>query len=205
MKIICWRFHIKTPFIFWDMRTWGMWKVCLQTFTNSRICHKLAHFLRNLQTSQANNSRILRIKNTKLSGYCFYMNTYIKWDFQICISVTLILHAYHNIIKSLETEFIIEEQHRLLTPLPWWNLLPTKLRIVYDITSALFKSLSRNCNFNTIVFLISFSDLSQNRAMFRNWNHLQRRKTQLNMSQTTLVIIFRQFSVFRYKFDSPQV
>ena len=37
MKIICWRFHIKTPFTFWDMCTWDMWKVCLQTFRN-RIC-----------------------------------------------------------------------------------------------------------------------------------------------------------------------
>ena len=31
--------------------------------------------------------RILRIKNAKFSGYCFYMNTNIKRDFQICISV----------------------------------------------------------------------------------------------------------------------
>ena len=46
-------------------------------------------FLRNLQTLQANNSRILRIKNAKFSGYCFYMNTKIKEDFQICIGVTL--------------------------------------------------------------------------------------------------------------------
>ena len=32
MKIICWRFHIKTPFTFWDMRTWDVRKICLQTF-----------------------------------------------------------------------------------------------------------------------------------------------------------------------------
>ena len=38
MKIICWRFHIKTPLSFWDMRTWDMWKVCLQTFRCNRIC-----------------------------------------------------------------------------------------------------------------------------------------------------------------------
>ena len=37
----------------------------------------------------ANNSRILRIKNAKFSGYCFYMNTNIWGDFQICVSVTL--------------------------------------------------------------------------------------------------------------------
>ena len=34
MKVICWKFHIKTPFTFWDMRTWDMWKVSLQTFRN---------------------------------------------------------------------------------------------------------------------------------------------------------------------------
>ena len=26
MKIICWRFRIKAPFTFWDIRTWDMWK-----------------------------------------------------------------------------------------------------------------------------------------------------------------------------------
>ena len=36
------------------------------------------HFLRNLQTSRANNLRILRIKNVKFSGYCFYLNTKVK-------------------------------------------------------------------------------------------------------------------------------
>ena len=35
-----------------------------------------------------NNSRILRIKNAKFSGY-FYMNTNILGDFQICISAPL--------------------------------------------------------------------------------------------------------------------
>ena len=77
MKIISWKFHIKTPFTFWDMRTWDMWKVCLQTLRNNGICWKLAYFLGNLRTSRANNSRILRIKNAKFSGYCFYMNANI--------------------------------------------------------------------------------------------------------------------------------
>ena len=39
--------------------------------------------------SPANNSRIFRIKNTKYSGHCFYMNTNIHGDFQICVSVPL--------------------------------------------------------------------------------------------------------------------
>ena len=38
MKIICRRFHIKTSFTFWDMRTWVMWKVGLQTYRNNRTC-----------------------------------------------------------------------------------------------------------------------------------------------------------------------
>ena len=29
MNIICRRFHIITPFIFWDIRTWDIWNVCL--------------------------------------------------------------------------------------------------------------------------------------------------------------------------------
>ena len=37
-KIICCRFYIKTPFTLWDMCTWGMWKVCLQTFKSDRLC-----------------------------------------------------------------------------------------------------------------------------------------------------------------------
>ena len=32
---------------------------------------------------------LLRIKNTKFSGYCFYLNINIYGDFQICISVPL--------------------------------------------------------------------------------------------------------------------
>ena len=51
-----------------------MWKVCLQTFRNNRICKKLAYFLGNLQTSRANNSEILWIQHAKFSGHCFYMN-----------------------------------------------------------------------------------------------------------------------------------
>ena len=60
LEIICQRFCIKTPCTFWDMR--DVWKV-------------LAYFLRNVLASLANNSRILKIKEVKFSGYCFYMNT----------------------------------------------------------------------------------------------------------------------------------
>ena len=36
-KWLCRRFHIKTPFTLWNMRTWDMWNVCLQTFRNNRM------------------------------------------------------------------------------------------------------------------------------------------------------------------------
>ena len=35
------------------------------------------------------NFRIIRIKNAKFSEYCFYMNTNMQGDFEICISVPL--------------------------------------------------------------------------------------------------------------------
>ena len=49
---------------------------------------KISLLLRNVQTSRANNSRILRIKNAKVIE-CFYMDTNIKEYFQICINVPL--------------------------------------------------------------------------------------------------------------------
>ena len=39
---------------------------------------------------QVNNSRIVTIKNAKLSEYYFYMNLNILGNFQICINVPLI-------------------------------------------------------------------------------------------------------------------
>ena len=57
-------------------------KILFTNIQKTRIISTLAYFLRNLQTSQANNSRVLGIS-------CFYMNTDILEDFQICISVPL--------------------------------------------------------------------------------------------------------------------
>ena len=59
-----------------------MWKVYLQ------------YFFKNLQTSQADISSFfyfsrIRIKNVEFPGYCFYMNTNIYGDFQICMGVPL--------------------------------------------------------------------------------------------------------------------
>ena len=61
-------------------------------FTNiqkHRICLKLTYFLINLQTSRTNNSRVLRIKTAKVSGFCFYMKTNREGDFKIYINVPL--------------------------------------------------------------------------------------------------------------------
>ena len=44
----------------------------------------------------ANIYRILRIKNAKFPGYCFYINTNIYGDFQICISVPLMCIFNHE-------------------------------------------------------------------------------------------------------------
>ena len=38
MKTTSSRFHIKTLFTFWDVCTWDMWKVCLQTLRNNGLC-----------------------------------------------------------------------------------------------------------------------------------------------------------------------
>ena len=40
-------------------------------------------------TSRVNNSKILRVKNAKSSGYCFYLYVNVWGGFQICISVPL--------------------------------------------------------------------------------------------------------------------
>ena len=56
----------------------------------------------------ANNSIILRIRNAKISGYCFYMNTNIKRDFQICFSVPLGLVRVKALDQNLP-EFIKTE------------------------------------------------------------------------------------------------
>ena len=65
------KIHIKTPFTFWDMRTWDMWNVCLQILRNNRIRWKLAYFLRNLRASLENDSRIFTIKKTKFFDIIF--------------------------------------------------------------------------------------------------------------------------------------
>ena len=54
-----------------------------------------------MRTLWGNNSRILRMKNAKFSGYHFCMNQNIKGDFQICISVPLNVFKY-KMSRSLQ-------------------------------------------------------------------------------------------------------
>ena len=96
IKILSWRLHIMILFTFWNIHTRGIWNVCSQTYRNNRISKKLACFLRNIQTSRVNNSRIFRFKNAEFSRNCFHMEPSIWWNFQIFISVpfTLLVKAF---------------------------------------------------------------------------------------------------------------
>ena len=76
---------------------------------------KLTYFLRKVQTSRVNNSKILTISNAKFPGYHFYMNSNIYRNFQIGTSVPLsavvfqILHKNiirdKNVTHNLKTSF----------------------------------------------------------------------------------------------------
>ena len=76
MKTTCSKFHIKTPFTFEIYAREICEKFVYKHSETIEYAKKLAYILRNLQTSRADNSRILRI-NAKFSGYCFYVNTNI--------------------------------------------------------------------------------------------------------------------------------
>ena len=89
IKITCGRFRIIRLFTFWHMCFRDIWNICFETYRNNRICEKVAYFSREIQVFWVNNSRILRIKNAKLSGYSFHTNPNIQWNFQICIIVPL--------------------------------------------------------------------------------------------------------------------
>ena len=89
IKIICGRFRIIRLFTFLHMCFRDIWNIYFETYRNNRICEKVAYFSRKIQVFWVNNSRILRIKNAKLSGYSFHMNPNIQWNFQICIIVPL--------------------------------------------------------------------------------------------------------------------
>ena len=72
-----------------------------------------------------NNSRILRIKNAKFSGYYFYMKWNIQKEFQVCISVPLMKPLKKNshghfltAVKAFKTQ---RELHHCLAALKVFN------------------------------------------------------------------------------------
>ena len=113
----------------WVTCTQDIWNVCLQTYRNNRTYQKLAYFLRNIRTSLVNNSRILRIKNAKCSGYYIYMSPNIYWNSQLCISVPLMItiHILLNFFAFLWADIcdsnmsVISELVSCLQPFPWQN------------------------------------------------------------------------------------
>ena len=66
-------------------------------------------FKKNTNFTGVNKSIIVMIKNAKFSGYYFYKNSNIFGDFQICISVPLMIFEY-VLLDSLMTclSFYIE-------------------------------------------------------------------------------------------------
>ena len=60
----------------------------------------------NKLTSRINNSRILKIRNVKFAGYCFYVNENIQGDFQICISIPLIHFGRLRLRHTTKANFI---------------------------------------------------------------------------------------------------
>ena len=57
---------------------------------------KISLLFKKFTKSRANNSRTLRIKNAKFSGYCFYMNTNVTEIFK-SENVTEIFNSSHHI------------------------------------------------------------------------------------------------------------
>ena len=57
--------------------------------------------------SRVNKSNNRRIKNAKFSGYCFYMNPNIRGNFQICISVPLIIFSCYFYLLTISKHTLI--------------------------------------------------------------------------------------------------
>ena len=97
MKIISQRFHVKTPCTFWDVHTWDVKKVCLQTLRNNIIRQKLAYFLRTLRTLRANNLRVLGNKKATTTNYkrqkncLYYVHIIFEINIVICHSQLFVI------------------------------------------------------------------------------------------------------------------
>ena len=107
------------------------------------------------QTLRVYNSRIIRIKNEKLSGYNFYMNMKTQGDFQICISVPLnaIKISSSNYAKFIFHSYVFQ----LLSGCTSQNVLIVKLTIYKQIflklvapsTKILLIMILHYCHFKT--------------------------------------------------------
>ena len=107
LKTIPWKFCIPNPKNYLVIYPQSFRNVCLQTYRNNRIRQKVAYFLRKIQTLWVNNSRILRIKNAKFSGFCFYMNTNVREIFKPALVYLKQMLCYTTIFS---------EYYRLLAP-----------------------------------------------------------------------------------------
>ena len=97
-----------------------------------------------MQTLPVNNSRILRIKNTKFSEYYINLNSTIQEDFQICISVYLQIFLSKKqvswSIKSIHsTTFfpVIEKQKGAFLILIWVGFLGVHFEVYVCMCSTL--------------------------------------------------------------------
>ena len=70
--------------------------------------------LRNLQTSRANNSRILRIRHVKFSRYCFYVNTNIQEEKNIPLKFQVFMnkHPFYD-LKRQNVSFLVYMKDRI--------------------------------------------------------------------------------------------
>ena len=118
-----------------------------------------------MQTLRVNNSRILRMKNTKFSEYYINLNSTIQEDFQICISVYLqILLSKKQVswsIKSINsTTFfpVIQKQESAFLILIWVGFLGVHFEVyVHKYNTPCL--VSENITFSTkalLILLISF-------------------------------------------------
>ena len=122
-----------------------------------------------MQTLRVNNSKIVTIKNPKLSGYYFYMNLIIWWDFQICISVRL----------NIETINLDKKKNWDLVKSKWINTILTDS--TYPSNADYFAFDFETKNPNDLLYF-SFSLLNEKREFIQH-NPLGERNSLKNKKQ----------------------
>ena len=122
-----------------------------------------------MQTLRVNNSKILTIKNSKFSGYYFYMNLIIWGDFQICISVRL----------NIETINLDKKKNWDLVKSKWINTILTDS--TYPSNADYFAFDFETKNPNDLLYF-SFSLLNEKREFIQH-NPLGERNSLKNKKQ----------------------